>query len=150
MGNTTLFPPLGGICAGPCCANADGTNAIAAAAAARNFIIFIHSDKSETESAANICLLQRDDARKAPRELFRIKQLWASFTEPSRGDDVEIQVKYLQAGDPLSDGGLMDVARPVIIANEQEGGHYLPLGDSVRYDYNYLGDVEVQVVTETR
>ncbi len=72
------------------------------------------------------------------------------FTEPSRGDYVEILVKYLLAGGPLSDGGLMGVARPIIIANELEGGHFLQPGDSVRHGSNYLGDIEVQVVAEPR
>ncbi len=70
------------------------------------------------------------------------------FTEPSRGDYVEILVKYLLAGGPLSEGGLMGVARPTIIANELDGGHFLQPGDRVRHASNYLGDIEVKVTTD--
>lgn len=72
------------------------------------------------------------------------------FSEPSRGDYVEILVKYLLAGGPLNEGGLMGVARPTIIANELEGGHFLQPGDIVRHGSTYLGDIEVEIMAQPK
>ncbi|MEO1659064.1 MAG: fumarylacetoacetate hydrolase family protein [Pseudomonadota bacterium] len=67
------------------------------------------------------------------------------FTMPSRKDYIEMVLAYVLAGGPLSDRSLRDIAVPVFVENEIEGGHYLQPGDVVTYRSSTLGDIVVDV-----
>lgn len=67
------------------------------------------------------------------------------FTPPTRGDMIEAVAAYVRKGGPLSGKDFMDGARASFIAAELETKHFLQPGDKVRYESNYLGDIEVEV-----
>lgn len=66
--------------------------------------------------------------------------------QPTRGDLIEAITRYLLAGGPFSDSGLMDSAKQSWISNELESGFYLQPGDTVGYGSSWLGNIEVTVV----
>ena len=67
------------------------------------------------------------------------------FTMPVRRDYIEMVLAYGAVGGPLSGQDVLDVAMPVFIENEVQGGHYLQPGDVVTYRASTLGDIVVTV-----
>ncbi len=67
------------------------------------------------------------------------------FTSPTRGDIIEATGDYLLQGGPFGDTGFLDVARKRFIKNELTGDHFLKPDDLVRYESNYLGNIEIRV-----